>query len=48
MNGDKDIVDAEDTTVHTIDQGPMPDMVAIFTNGVLSYKGNPIYTIGLG
>lgn len=43
-----DIVDQEDTTQHTIDQGPMSDATATFVNGVLKFSGNPAYMIGLG
>ena len=35
-------------TTHTIDEGPMSDAVAIFTNGVLKFTGNPMYMVGFG
>jgi hypothetical protein len=40
-----DIVDVEDTTQHTIDQGPMSDATAIFSNGKITYKGSPLYSV---
>ena len=41
-------VDQPDQITHTLDQGPMSDGVAIFSNGKWNFTCLPIYTIGLG
>lgn len=43
-----DVTDEPDTTIHTLNQGPMSDAVAIFSNGKITYNGQPAYTISLG
>ncbi len=39
------IVDIPDTTMHTINRGPMSNAVAIFSNGKLTYNGLQQYTV---
>jgi len=43
-----EFVNMPDNTVHTINMGPMSDAVAIFTNGVLNYNGQPAFSVGFG
>lgn len=43
-----EFVDMPDNTEHTVNQGPMSDAVAIFTNGVMYYSGKPAFMVGYG
>jgi hypothetical protein len=43
-----EFVDMPDNTEHTVNQGPMSDAVAIFTNGVMNYNGKPAFMVGYG
>ncbi len=40
-----DVVDGADTTIHTVDEGPMSNATAIFSNGHMTYDGAPIFMV---